>query len=105
MMQQFDVCRLRPIGGAKRAVALVVILQADLRDTVETCVVAPLVPIEALPAIPRLRAQFQISGKRYRLIADRLSVLARKDIGAVVASAKDRKWDVRRALDLVFVGV
>jgi RNase P/RNase MRP subunit p30 len=52
-----------------------------------------------------LRPEFQISGKRYRLITDRLSVLARKDIGAVVTSASNREWDIRRALDLVFVGV
>ncbi len=84
---------------------MVVILQADLLHAVETCVVAPLVPFADLPAIARLRPEFQIAGERYRLIVDRLSVLARKDIGAVVISVKDREWDIRRALDLVFVGV
>jgi len=28
-----------------------------------------------------------------------------KDIKKVVGSMKDREWDIRRALDLVFVGV
>ena len=104
-MRQFDICRLRKATGAKRTTSLVVILQADLLDAVDTCVVAPLVPLDALPAISRLRPEFQVSGKRYRLITDRLSVLARKDIGAVVTSSRDREWDIRRALDLVFVGV
>ena len=104
-MQQFDICRLRPAAGNKRTTALVMILQADLLDSIETCIVAPLVPLDALPAIARLRPEFQISQKRYRLITDRLSVLARKDIGSVVTSAKPREWDIRRALDLVFVGV
>jgi hypothetical protein len=104
-MQQFDVCRLRAAGGAKRSTTLVVILQADLLDAIETCVVAPLVPLDALPAIPRLRPEFQVSGKRYRLITDRMSVLSRKDIGTFVASARDREWEIRRALDLVFVGM
>lgn len=104
-MQQFDVCRLGLAGSTKRAVAMVVILQADLLNAVETCVVAPLVPFDALPAIVQLRPEFENSGERYRLLTDRLSVLARKDIGADVTSAKDRECDIRRALDLVFVGV
>ncbi len=104
-MRQFDICRLRPAAGTKRTTALVIILQADLLDAVDTCIVAPLVPLDALPALSKLRPEFEFAGKRYRLITDRLSVLTRKDIGTVVASAKDREWDVRRALDLVFVGV
>jgi CcdB protein len=104
-MRQFDICRLRSASSGKRTTSLVMVLQADLLDTIDTCVVAPLAPSDALPAIHRLRPEFQISGKRYRLITDRLSVLARKDIGAAVTSASNREWDIRRALDLVFVGV
>jgi hypothetical protein len=104
-MRQFDICRLRPPTGSKRTAALVIILQADLLDAVDTCVVAPLVLADTLPAIGKLRPEFEVLGKRYRLITDRLSVLARKDIGSVVSQGQDRDWDIRRALDLVFVGV
>jgi CcdB protein len=104
-MRQFDICRLRAAPGTKRSTSLVIVLQADLLDGVDTCVVAPLVPLDALPAMPTLRPEFQVGSKRYRLITDRMSVLARKDIGAVVVSVRTREWDIRRALDLVFVGV
>jgi toxin CcdB len=104
-MRQFDICRLRTTGGAKRSTALVIILQADLLDAVDTRVVAPLVPIDAMPALGKLRPEFQVAGKRYRMITDRISVLTCKDIGIVIAAAHDREWDIRRALDLVFVGV
>ena len=104
-MQQFDICRLKTARGTTRPAGLVLILQADLMDTLQTRVVAPLVPVNALPAMAKLRAEFIIDGKRLRLIADRLSVLTCNDIGAVVASARGRQWDIRRALDLVFVGV
>ena len=104
-MQQFDICRLKAARGTTRSAGLVLILQADLMDTLQTRVVAPLVPVNALPAMAKLRPEFIIDGKRLRLITDRLSVLACNDIGAVAASARDREWDIRRALDLVFVGV
>ena len=104
-MQQFDICRLKGARGARRTAGLVLILQADLMDLLETRVVAPLVPIGAIPAMAKLRPEFVVDGKRLRLVADRLSVLVRSDIGAVVVSARDREWDIRRALDLVFVGV
>lgn len=104
-MQQFDICRLRPTGDRRRAVALVVILQADLMSDLETRVVAPVAPINDFKPISKMRPEFEVAGKRYHMIADRMSVLTRKEIGSVVASVQDRQWDIRRALDLVFVGV
>jgi hypothetical protein len=104
-MRQFDVCRLRNAGRGANATGLVLILQADLMSDLQTCVVAPLVSLEALSAIRKLRPEFEVGGKRYRLICDRLSTLERRHIGAVVGSLKPHEWDIRRALDLVFVGV
>lgn len=101
-MRQFDVCRLK--GGNNRA-RFIVILQADLLDDVETRVVAPLSPLSEFAGPTKLRPLFEIEGKSYCLVIDRLSVLRRTDIGAVIASVADRQWDIRRALDLVFVGV
>jgi len=101
-MRQFDICRLK--GGGSRA-RFVVILQADLLDEVETRVCAPLSPAPEFAGPIKLRPEFEIDGKAYRLVIDRLSVLRINDIGAVIGSARDRQWDIRCALDLVFVGV
>ena len=100
-MKQFDICRLKAAGGKGKLAGRVLVLQAELMDQIETRVVAPLVPINALPAMAKLRPEFVIEGKRLRLIADRMSVLRCKELGPVIASARDREWDIRRALDLV----
>ena len=103
-MQQFDICRLRPAPGPRKSTDLVVILQANLNSDLETRVVAPLVGLDAFPPIGRLRPAIEHDGRSYRMIADRLSVLAVKNIGARVGSCEDREYDIRRALDIVFMG-
>ena len=85
-MKQFDICRLKAAGGKGKLAGLVLVLQADLMDQIETRVVAPLVPINALPAMAKLRPEFVIEGKRLRLIADRMSVLRRKTYVSSVVS-------------------
>ncbi|MFM9943092.1 MAG: CcdB family protein [Hyphomicrobiaceae bacterium] len=104
-MRQFDICRLRPVPDAGGGTQLVVILQADLVSELDTRVVAPLVAEAELPALLRLRPEIHHNGRRNRLIADRLSVLSVKSIGSRVGSCADRDYDIRRALDIVFVGV
>ena len=104
-MRQFDICQLRPIGKAGTAVELVVVLQADLVSGLKTRVVAPLTTEAILPAIARMRPAIEHDGTLYRLIADRLSVISVKSLDKTVGSCPDREWDIRRALDLVFVGV
>lgn len=104
-MRQFDVCRLRLVSKAQATPAFFLVLQADLLDAVDACVVAPVVGVEALPTLGKLRPELMVEGRTYRVIVDRLSVLRRKDIGAAITSAKDREWDIRPALNQVFAGV
>ena len=104
-MRQFDICRLRAGASGRRRTELLVILQANLNSDLDTRVVAPLVTGDALPAIGRLRPTIEFDGRPYRLISDRLSVLHRKSIGACVGSCADNEYDIRRSLDIVFVGV
>ena len=104
-MQQFDIRRLRPAPGTRKSDDLVVILQANLNSDLDTRVVAPLVDLAAFPPIGRLRPTIEHDGKSYRLVADRLSVLAVKNIGARVGSCEEREYDIRRALEIVFMGV
>ena len=104
-MRQFDICRLRQREGQRRPVELIVILQSHLFTDLDTRVTAPLVPMERLPPLHRLRPQFAVGRKQHRLIVDRLSVLSTRDIGAVVGSAIEHEYDIRRALEIVFMGV
>ena len=104
-MQQFDICRLRPVPSGRKRTDLVVILQANLNSSLNTRIVAPLVPEDALPAIGRLRPKIVFDGQSYRLISDRLSVLNVKSIGMCVGSCAASDYDIRRSLDIVFMGV
>ncbi len=104
-MQQFDICSLRPTTRGRERTDLVVILQANLNSDLDTRVVAPLMDESALPAIGRLRPKIEFDGKSYRLISDRMSVLAVKSIGPRVGSCAGSDYEIRRSLDIVFLGV
>jgi toxin CcdB len=97
-MQQFDIVRL-----ADGAVAIVI--QADLLDAAKTRVVAPLLPTQGVKPTPRLHPGFTVAGESYLLATEQLGAVLAKDIKTVLGSARDREWDIRHALDLVFVGV
>jgi toxin CcdB len=97
-MRQFDVVKLS--DGS-----LAILIQADLLDATHTRVVAPLIVLKGVKATARLHPIFEIVGKTYLLATEQLGAVLVKDIKKVVTSAKDREWDIRRALDLVFVGV
>ena len=97
-MRQFDIVKLS--DGS-----LAIQIQADLLDATQTRVVAPLLLLKGVKAAPKLHPTFEISGNTYLLATEQLGAVLIKDFKMVLASAKDREWDVRRALDLVFMGV
>ena len=97
-MRQFDIVELSDKS-------LAVILQADLLDTTTTCVVAPLVRDDAVSAAARLHPKLRVGRRDYVMLAEKLGAVFRSDLVRVMRSAKDREWDLRRALDIVFVGV
>lgn len=97
-MPQFQVYRL-PDG------MLVLDLQSDLLRT-RTRVVAPLLPVtDDLPALTRLEPVFEIDGVALALHTGELAAipgrLLRQD---PVADLRDRDDQIRRALDMVFLG-
>ncbi len=97
-MRQFDLVKLS--DGS-----LALLIQADLLDATKTRVVAPLLLLKGVKATPKLHPTFEISGKNYLLATEQLGAVLIGDIKKVLRSMKDREWEIRRALDLVFVGV
>ena len=53
----------------------------------------------------KLHPTFEIAGRSYLLAAEELGAVFVEDIEKAARSMKDREGDIRRALDLVFVGV
>ena len=97
-MRQFDLVQI----GAS---SLAVILQADLLDTTNTWVVAPLILASAVTATEKLHPKMTVKGRHYIVAVGKLAAVHRQEIGKVLGSMKEREWDIRGALDLVFVGV
>jgi toxin CcdB len=97
-MRQFDLVKLSDGSMA-------ILLQADLLDSTQTRVVAPLILQKGVKPTPKLHPTFEVSGKIYLLATEQLGAVFASDIKKIVGPMKDREWDIRRALDLVFVGV
>lgn len=97
-MRQFDIVELSDKSFA-------IVLQADLLDLVGSRAVAPLVRDALLVAMPKLRPIIRVGRRDYHMMTDQLGAVMKVDIVRVVASARDREGEIRRALDMVFVGV
>jgi hypothetical protein len=97
-MRQFDIVRLR--GGQ-----LAVLLQTDLLDDRETRVVAPLFPSSVIVPTPRLHPTVRVGRRNYLVATEKLAAVARESIEAVLGSLANREYEIRRALDIVFIGV
>lgn len=97
-MRQFDIVRLK--GGQ-----FAILLQSDLLDERETRVVAPLFPSNLIIATPRLHPIVRVGRRNYLLATEKLGAVATRDMEQVVGSVADREYEIRRALDIVFVGI
>ena len=97
-MRQFDIVRLK--GGQ-----LAVVLQSDLLDDRETRVVAPLFPSSMIKPTPRLHPIVRVRRRSYLLATEKLGAVRRRDVESVIGSIADREYEIRRALDIVFVGI
>jgi toxin CcdB len=99
-MQQYDVCRLK-----QKRDQLVVILQHDTTDELETRIVAPLSDRPYRKLIDRARLPVDLDGNRYVVQIDRLAAIERRTIGTVTASLAAEEQRIKNALDLLFLGV
>lgn len=99
-MARFDVYAL------KRGGALVVDCQADLLDGLKTRVVVPLIAESDAPKPARnLNPVFAIGGERFVLMAQFLSAVELRELGAKVGSLGDQGEQVLGALDFLMTGV
>lgn len=99
-MARFDVYAL------KRGGALVIDCQADLLDGLKTRVVVPLIAESDAPKPARmLNPVFQIGGEKFVLMAQFLSAVEVRELGAKVGSLDSQGERVLGALDFLLTGV
>jgi toxin CcdB len=102
-MRQFDVHRLKEARG-RGSPRLVVVLQHDVSDDLETRVVAPLARPQDIPHAQKLRPIISLDATDYVLVADRLAAVDRGSIGQRVGSAERHRDAIVTALDFLFTG-
>jgi toxin CcdB len=102
-MKQFDVYRLRPSRG-EGAGRLVVILQHDTTEKLETRIVAPLAEPSTIPPAERLRPIIKLEGIEHVLVVDRIAAVVRATMGQRVGNVARHRDEIVSALDLLFTG-
>ncbi len=104
-MAQFDVY-LNPNAATRKAIPVLLDVQADLLDTLATRVVAPLVLAEEMGlAAKHLNPQFKVKGVSVVMSAAELAGVPTRSLGNKVASLKTRRDEIIAALDLLFTGI
>ncbi len=98
-MARFDIYRLRT------GEMLVVDLQADLLDALDTRVVAPLLRAEAFSKpLTRLNPVIELAGGSYVLAVHLMGTISVKEIAETLGSLGARYDDVTAATDFLFSG-
>jgi hypothetical protein len=82
----------------------VVILQHDELSEVATVIVAPLHSDLAAEARPRLHPRIPLPQGEAALAVERMAGISRKEIGAVVGTAREQADAIKRAFDIAFFG-
>ncbi len=97
-MARFSVHELR--GGG-----VVVNLQSDFLDWLDTRLVAPLIAVDrSPPPAKHLNPVFVLDGGQFVLITQSMAAVPLASLGAVVGDLSEHSEKITRALDLVFQG-
>lgn len=99
-MAQFDVQSLNSGTG------LVIDCQSDLLSQLNTRLVVPLIPRDRAPTpAQRLNPIFTIRGHEHVMATQFAAAVHVRELGEVVASLRDRSFEIVAALDVLVSGV
>jgi toxin CcdB len=104
-MPQFTVYR-NPNRTTRERFPLLLDVQSELLDELDTRLVAPLEPLAHLPAPPltRLMPVLQIEGADYVMVAPQIAGIPRRLLDEPVTSLENRRADILAALDFLLTG-
>lgn len=99
-MARFDV-----FARPDRAPGLLLQVQSDFLDGLDTRVVVPLMPPGLVPRPTRdLHPVFEVDGTRYVMATQLLGALSRHELRGRVANLAHERDSITRALDLLLTG-
>lgn len=104
-MAQFTVYRNRN-PHTRSAFPLLVDIQSDLLEDLQTRVVIPLTKVAALAKKPlsHLTPTLAFDGENYVLMTPQLAGIARTDLGALVGSLANERPTIVAAMDFLLTG-
>jgi toxin CcdB len=104
LLQQFDI--VENLNLTTRAqYPFLVILQHDRIARLRTVVAAPLADAAEVRAGSRLQVPIDVAGRRYVMLAEQLAAVQINLLGRVAASAEALRYEIVRAIDLLFTGI
>lgn len=105
-MPQFAVHR-NPNRATRAAIPLLLDVQSDLLESLNTRAVIPLYAAAAVEGgiIGTLTPRIEIDGAPYIAVTPELAGIPRKSLGVQVSDLSDRRYDVIAALDLLLTGI
>ncbi len=100
-MARFDVYNYN-----SQSVPLVLDVQADLLEELQTCVVIPLMPETKArkEALTRLKPVLQVEGKPYILMTTDIGTIRKSDLGEAIVNLGNQHQSITEALDFLFQG-
>ena len=104
-MAQFDVFE-NPIISARHAFPYVVTLQADIVQTTQGQIIAPLVPAESMAMNEgRLMPMVSLRGANYRVLVPALTGVRSRDLRAHYDTVAFARSELLAALDYLFFDI
>ena|SRR5262245_12616051 len=101
---QFDIF-VNPSPESAPALPYFIILQHGALNGFNTRVVAPLIPANTSSAFEQLMPEVSIKGSRYLVDMTSITVVPAKVLQERVANLANRRYDIMRAIQLVFSGI
>ncbi|MBA2960509.1 MULTISPECIES: CcdB family protein [Ramlibacter] len=81
-------------------------VQANLLSHLSTCVVVPLLPVDAAPKPARtLNPMFEITGVPHVMVTQFIAAVPRRLFASEVADLQEQAHEIVNALDCLFQGV
>jgi toxin CcdB len=105
-MAQFTIYKNKN-PRSKATYPLLLDVQADLLDELQTRLVIPLTKAPALTRKPiaRLTPSIDIGAEQYLLMTPQMAGIARSELGPVVGNVAEQRSAIIAALDLLITGV
>lgn len=98
-MARYDVHQLRDSDN------LVLDIQSDILDHLETRVVVPLMPPAGIPEpLGRLHPSFDVNGQSYILATQLIGAVPLRSLGKRVVSLNAEHYAISAALDMLIAG-